>query len=315
LGVWGGDFRPPCQGVRRGAGVRYDARPVSREPAPHVEPSACTACFRCVEECPTGAARRGEGHATIEPGCCVACGHCGIVCNYGAVRTEAGAFVPWTRPELDPEAVRALIVGQRSIRRFRPEPVEPELLAEILAVADHAATASNARDVAAIVLRGDRVRAVAAEINAYYAGLLRLLDCPVVRLALWLTPARAYLRSPKKIARMREDVASFARGRDWLFFDAPAVVILTTPRRHRRFGRVNATIAGDQQKLYAAARGLGSCWIGYAEVGLRGRRAARDAAGIPADREPQVVFTLGHPAVSYQRLPARAPLPVTWLGD
>ncbi len=300
--------------MRRGVKVRYDAGPVSRRPAVSIDPSACTACFRCVEECPTGAAVRGE-KATIDPAHCIACGHCGIVCNYNAVRSEAGAFAPWAPSDLDPEAVRALLVGQRSIRRYRPEPVDPALIAEILAVADHAATASNARDVAAIVLRGERVRAVAAEVNAYYAGLLRLLDCPLVRLLLWLTPVRAYLRNPEKIARVREHVADFSQGQDWLFFDAPAVVILTTPRRHRQFGRVNATIAGDQQRLYATARGLGGCWIGYAEVGLRGRRAAREAAGIPPDREAQVVFTLGHPAVGYRRLPARAPLPVTWLGE
>jgi hypothetical protein len=155
---------------------------------------------------------------------------------------------------------------------------------------------------------------VAAEINAYYAGLLRLLDCPVVRLALWLTPARAYLRSPKKNRADARGRRQLRQGARLALLRRPAGVILTTPRRHRRFGRVNATIAGDQQKLYAAPAGSGlagsatrrwACAAAARPATPPGSRRSRAAGGVHA----------GTPGRELPRLPARAPLPVTWLGD
>ncbi|MBN2194606.1 MAG: nitroreductase family protein [Polyangiaceae bacterium] len=277
-----------------------------------IDPDACAACFQCVDECPTGAVTRGE-RAAIDPAVCIGCGHCGVVCTHDAVRAEVGEFPPWTPPPLEPAAVRALLVGRRSVRRYRAERVPPEIIADLLSLGSYSPTASNARDVQAIVVTGDRLQTLARAVNAYYAGLARLLETWYLRPLLWLTAARPYLKHPRKLAQLSQRVAAFSPGHDWLFFDAPAVVVLTTPRRHRRFGRANAIIAAEEMQIYAASQGLGTCWIGYAEVAMRRRRVVRVVAGIEPDREANAVFTLGRPALAFRRLPARAPLPVAWL--
>jgi nitroreductase len=211
--------------------------------------------------------------------------------------------------------VRRLLTGRRSVRHYRSGGLDHDLLQDVLSVGSYSATASNARDVEAIVLQGQPLLAVATAVNDYYARLVRWLENPWLRGLLWLTPVRPYLKQPKMLAHMRDCVRSFGPGHDWVFFDAPAVVVLTTPRRNRRFGRVNATIAAEQMQTYAASLGLGSCWIGYAEVVLKASRATAELAGVARDREPQAVFTLGRPSVSFQRLPPRAPFPVVWRGD
>lgn len=277
-----------------------------------IDPATCNACLRCVEECPVDAIVGGEV-PTIDAEVCIGCGHCGAVCTPGAVRAAAGEFLPWRSPDLSPERVKALLVGRRSVRRYQPTPLAPAQVAEVLSVAAWSATATNSRDVAAIVVRGERLRRLGDAVNDFYARLARWLDQPILRPLLWLTPARAYVRNPRKLARVRARIVEYGRGRDWLFFDAPTVVVLTAARRNRRFGRVNAAIAAEQIQLYAASQGLGSCWIGYAEVALRACRAAREDLAIGRDREVHCVLTLGHPAVTYRRLPARAPLPTSWL--
>jgi nitroreductase len=149
-------------------------------------------------------------------------------------------------------------------------------------------------------------------VNDYYRWFDRLLKRRWLWPLLYFTAARPYLGNPRKLDGIREKVRRFDQEHDWLFFHAPAVVMLTAPRQHRSFGRVNCVIAAERMMQYAAALGLGSCMIGYAEVALRQRRAIAVAVGIASEQEPHVLFTLGIPAVQYRRLPVRRATPVIW---
>lgn len=278
-----------------------------------IDSDTCRACLRCVEECPVGAIHCGP-KAVLDPDLCIACGHCAVACPHAAVHSALGDTIPWSPPAVSAVSVRELLTGRRSVRHYHPGELDRTLLKEVLSIGSYSPTASNARDVEAIVLEGESVRTVATAVNDYYARLVRWLENPWLRALLWLTPARPYLKQPKLLAHMRDCIRAFGPGRDWIFFDAPAVVILTAPRRNRRFGQVNATIAAEQLQIYATSLGLGSCWVGYAEVVLKASRAAAELAGVTAGREPQAVFTLGRPAVCFPRLPPRAPFPVVWRG-
>jgi nitroreductase len=154
---------------------------------------------------------------------------------------------------------------------------------------------------------------LATQVNAYYLSFETLLRRWYLWPLLWFTAARPYLKSPRKIAAIRTRAQRFDREHDWLFFRAPAVVVLSAPRKNRAFGRTNSVIAAERMMQYAFALGLGSCWIGYAEVALQRRSAIAEWIGIGPDRCPQAVFTLGRPAVEYHRLPVRRPLSVRWV--
>jgi len=245
---------------------------------------------------------------------CIACGHCGAVCVVGAVRSLEGEFPRWQAPAIGRDAARAFLAGRRSVRCFKPVEIERELLADVVGIAAYAPTASNAQDVSATIVTGDRVFELASLVNDYYRWLESLLKRWYLWPVLWFTAARGYLKRPAHVATIRERVQRFDRDHDWLFFGAPAVVVLSAPRRHRMFGRTNCTIAAERVMQYAAAVGLGSCWIGFAEVAIERRRSIAQAMGIPEHLRPHAVFVLGQPAVEYRRLPARRPLPVSWVG-
>jgi nitroreductase/NAD-dependent dihydropyrimidine dehydrogenase PreA subunit len=285
-------------------------------PTTSIAAEICTRCGTCVAECPIGAialppAPTGVPSAppTIDARC-FGCGHCGAVCVAGAVRSESGDFPQWHAPGLAPEAARAFLTGRRSVRRYQPEPLGADLLEELLSVAPYAPTASHAQDVAASVLTGERVFELATQVNDYYLWFENLLSRAYLRPLLWFTAARPYLKHPEKIEPIRAKAKSFDRDRDWLFFQAPAVVVLTAPRKNKIFGRTNCVIAAERIMQYGFALGVGSCWIGYAEVALRRRRAIAAGLGIDRDRAVHAVFTLGRPVPDYRRLPARRPLPV-----
>jgi pyruvate formate lyase activating enzyme len=69
--------------------------PESQMTAPEVllSKDKCTACGRCVEACPAGAARLSDGGATIDRDRCLGCGQCVEACPNSA-RSLAGRRVP-----------------------------------------------------------------------------------------------------------------------------------------------------------------------------------------------------------------------------
>lgn len=281
---------------------------------PIIAPEACTACERCVTECPVTAITCTE-QAVIDQSRCIGCGHCGVICDFGAVRSEAGVFAPTTEGPIAPRAWCETLASRRSVRHFRPEALARETLATILESAKYAPTASNARDVEVLVLEGVALRQFAAAVNDFYRGLLALFDRWWIRPFLWFTSLRPYLRQRERIDQLRAVVQGFDAGKDWLLYDAKAALVLSTPRKNHMFGRVNAVIAAERMLTCAWGLGVGSCWIGYAEVALAHQPRLVRRLGLPPERCAHVVIALGHPATTYDRLPARSPLEVRFLGS
>jgi nitroreductase len=217
----------------------------------------------------------------------------------------------WTAPSLEGGVVKAFLSGRRSVRRYRSERIPQETIREVLSVGAYAPTASNAQDVSAAVFTDTTVFRFATLVNNYYAWFAGLLRHRALFPLLWFTAARPYLKNNSKLLSIKKRVSDFGSDHDWVFFGAPVVIVLSAPRKHKDFGRVNCVIAAERMMQYASALGLGSCYIGFAEVALRRRPQIAREMGLSGEREPLVVFTLGQPAVRYHRLPARHPLPIT----
>jgi nitroreductase/NAD-dependent dihydropyrimidine dehydrogenase PreA subunit len=275
-----------------------------------IDERTCTHCNACVRDCPTSALReRTAQPPELDRERCIGCGHCGALCGPGAVRSTDGPFDVWSQPQLDVDAIKAFLSGRRSTRRYRRRPIDPAQLSEVLDVARFAPSASNARDVHLTVFTGSDVFALAKAINDYYLGLARLLGTRWLWPLLYFTEARPYLTKPEKLRAIRDRAQRFDEDHDWLFFSAPAVVLLSAPRRNARFGATNCVIAAERMMQFASALALGSCYIGYAEVALRRKPSLAQGVGLPKDHVVHSVFALGHSAIEYRRLPARAPLP------
>jgi len=293
----------------------------------------CTSCGLCLEECPTGAMQpdpetRG---LRIDEDRCIRCSHCGIVCPVGAISTNEGPFLPWRDPKLTKDRLRAHLVGKRSVRQYRSDPVPREVWEEVLHVGSLTSTAQNAQNWHATILRSDSVKEVGERIMDYYRTLARWALNPLMRPVLYLTAARSYIPSLKRYRRYIEEYFGLAKqgvptptipmqavptaGRDRLFFHAPGVLILSAPKKDRHLGLTNCVLAGQAMMYYAQSLGLGSCIIGYAEIALNRMKSLRRELEIPPSDKVGLVFTLGYPAVRYEALPFRAPMPVRYHGE
>ncbi len=270
-------------------------------------PEKCIRCGKCVRECPSSAIKTVEGNLRILGDRCIECGHCGAVCPAGAVLCEGEELVPLEPPRLTGEQAFALIGGKRSVRSYKTEPIPAEVMSRILEAGALTGTATNSRNVRARIFEGEEVYRLTSQLCAVMLGTLNLLDNPAGRLIARGAGMKRYA-NPVFLKAFKRKIAAGADGSaDPLFFRAPAVVVLTHPRKDRRFGRTNGVLAGQSMMLYAHALGIESCIIGFAEVAGRSRRG-KEALGLPADREISLIFTLGYGTPRYFRLPKRPSL-------
>jgi nitroreductase len=148
---------------------------------------------------------------------------------------------------------------RRSVRRFENRPVEPEKIAELMAIAERAAVAFDARDAALLVVddpaKADLLRKT---IVSGWAGKINV----------------------------------------WIYATAfPAVLILLgrpdadPPADDRPFYLARASLLMETAVLAAAEMGLGTCWM----AGFNEANVAK-ALGLPPAWRPIIVSPLGHPA-------------------
>ena len=238
----------------------------------------------------------------------MSCSHCGMICPSGAVTVDGRPLPPIPDPKdlTDYEKMDLLLRTKRSVRHYRSAPILKEDLDEILFTGSISATASNSQQVAPVVLRGGEVAAATARIAGELLKVITFAKNPLVRFLLKRTSLSRYTEK-NLIERYTRALHLTLEGKaDPLFFHAPTVVILTYPKKGKRFGRTDSALAGAHMMLSAHARGLGSCMIGFAEIALK-RKALRKELGIPADRRIGLVFTLGYTDQKYHRYPVRKP--------
>lgn len=130
-----------------------------------VDSSKCMGCGQCAAICPTGNIQIRGAKAEVL-GNCMNCGHCYAICPAQAVQMppEAGCVA-----QEQPDAARIeaadflqLVRSRRSIRKYKPRPVEEALLAEILEAGRYMATGGNAQSVRYLVIQKEAPRIQAA---------------------------------------------------------------------------------------------------------------------------------------------------------
>jgi len=256
-----------------------------------VDTEKCIRCGECGRDCFAGViGEDGDGLPVVIPereGLCIECQHCLAVCPTGALSVfgldpEAGRPLKDGMP--DPERMETLIMGRRSIRRYKKEGVDPALIRHLLEVASHAPTAVNRRPVRLTVVDDpaamDRLRAAATD-----AALKRLHDGTI----------------PAGYERIGDYLKNGREGEDVIFRGAPHVLLATAPETALS-PMADCHIVMSYFDLLASSHGLGTVWDGIARAVISGVcPELRDLLGIPADHVIACVMAFGKPAVKYHR--------------
>jgi nitroreductase/NAD-dependent dihydropyrimidine dehydrogenase PreA subunit len=265
-----------------------------------VDQGKCTRCGQCVLDCPVRIIIMDGGFPAIAAGkesSCFECQHCLAVCPSGAVsimgKNPAGSLLLAGKFP-DPDAMEVLIKGRRSVRRYKDENVQPELIRRLLDVSIHAPTGVNSRQVRYTIVDDKEVM---HELRiATMKGLSRLAAEGR------LPPGREYFND---CVRAWEE-----EGIDTIYRGAPHVLVASAPRDCPT-PDADCVIALAYFELFAQTLGIGTVWNGLARwtftqllPDLRAR------LGIPEDHLIGYVMAFGVPEVHYQRTVQRGPAQV-----
>nr|BAL52538.1 nitroreductase [uncultured Chloroflexota bacterium] len=177
-----------------------------------------------------------------------------------------------------PKDLLAFLCTRRTIRRFRLDPVPPDLVEQILQVAVYAPSAHNLQPWRFVLLESAEARE---------------------KLAIALTSAMQ--RDMRAEGATEEEIQARLVRSQRRLREAPVVILLCRDRAARRsdrpeedwMGLQSVAAAGLQLLLAAHALGLGGnwiCWPLYAPV------ETRQALDLPEDWQPEALFFLGYPA-------------------
>ncbi len=262
-----------------------------------VNKEACTRCGQCVGDCPALIIAMEEGYPAIAPdkeAACYKCQHCFAVCPVGAIslsglNPEQSTKLPGNLPNA--EQVETLLKGRRSVRQYREENLDPELLQRLLEVAGHAPSGLNSRQVLFTVVDDrDKLAQLREEVMAGLGRLFREGALP--------ERMEFYADFVRKWEESKIDVI-FRGAPHLLIASAPQAVVTPVP---------DCLIALTYFELFAQSHGVGTVWNGLAELAINVLLPeTKKRLGIPDDHVLGYVMAFGKPAVHYARTAQHRP--------
>ncbi len=178
------------------------------------------------------------------------------------------------------------IDGRRSVREYTDEPVGDAVIRELIEAAMKAPSAINQQPWAFIVVKEpSRLTHMSDQAKAYF--LKASLGAPA-------HPFRDMLSDPKYD----------------IFYNAPALIVIATSEP-TDWAVEDCALAAENLMLAAYARGLGTCWIGFAQHWLT-TDDGKAALGVPKSYTPIAPIVVGHPSREPPPVPRKVP-DIRWI--
>lgn len=272
-----------------------------------VNGDTCIRCGRCVKVCPSVIFRQEKPNGAVslhEPENCISCGHCVAACPTASVchsRFPEGTVHPIDYEAMPtPEQVMLLCSARRSNRALSSKPVPQELLDRIVAAADRAPTATNARNLRyTLVTDPAMLRQVTEFTLAVFSRVVKRLTNPLVSpwLRFMLPGVYRYVPAFKRMRREYHE-----QGIDRILRGATVLLVIHAPKESR-FGAEDANLAYQNASLMAEALGVSQVYMGFVltasrqdkegelarMLGIEGRISAVMALGMPQFRYPNYI--------------------------
>ncbi len=256
-----------------------------------IDENLCIQCGLCATDCPVKIISLDSGYPAVaeeKQERCMQCQHCLAICPKGALSilgNRPADSLPLKGNLPAPEQLETLIRGRRTVRQYRDENLEADLISKLLNVARHAPTGVNMDKVRFHVI--DNKEALAVFRNEVYAALADFI---------------AAGKLPEHRSRFADISNAWQdKGIDVLFRGAPHLLVTSVPR-NCACPVPDCLIAMSYFELYAQSMGVGTVWNGLMKWTLDELLPSLQARlGIPEDHLLGYVMAFGKPAIRYRR--------------
>lgn len=261
----------------------------------------CVGCGKCINDCVSYCIHIQDGKAQLKDDSlsCIHCGHCVAVCPAGAVSieepgydmSECEPFLP-DAPKPDIDAILHILKFRRSIRQYKKQKIEKEILDKLIEAARYSATGANSQRFRFVVIqdRMEEFKEKAWELFSSYINQLSE-DAPENKYGI---VQRAKLPKDNPL-------------QDTLFWGAPCLIVVAADHG----GVWDAGLASQSIELTALSNDIGALHSGYLVSLINQSDDLRDWLGMP-DCQAKTCILLGYPNVEYYRSAPRKPASVIW---
>ena len=252
-----------------------------------IDKEKCVGCGLCVADCCAANLMIEDGKASTKRPACIQCGHCVAICPQGAVSIpeyDMADVEPVTGGGITPETMLRAIKSRRSIRKYKPQAVPKEVIAQLIDAGRYTATAKNQQDNRYIFVadRLEELKTLTREvIDAFTPEDINTMP-PILR---------AYAKFNRRYKADPQD--------DYLFQNAPLLLVITGGRG------LDAGMAAQNIENMAVSLGMGALYNGYLRGLFCNSPELKSWLGV-GDEEIQCCMLLGYPDVRYQRTAPRA---------
>lgn len=256
-----------------------------------VDEEKCTSCGICVAECPVliinGKTQFPEIKEDKE-GNCLKCQHCLAVCPEQAISIwgkEPKNSIAVSSPIPKPEELENLMQTRRSIRRFKNEEIDKDLIHRLVEMAAYAPTAKNENSVQFTVVdnRSDMKKLR----DLVYNGIKQAV------VEDRMPTSRAYLDDFRNVWETKQI--------DVIFRNAPHLLIASAPKTATA-GEVDSTIAMTYFDLLANSNRIGTLWDGFALNAFEDvAPELKQQIAIPQDHAIKAVLLFGKAGTKFAR--------------
>lgn len=189
-----------------------------------------------------------------------------------------------------------LLRERRSCRAYLPDPVPDDVIAEMFAIAQRTASWCNTQPWQVIVTKGGATRRFAESLSAYAIAHEHAADLgkPADYRGVYRERRRAAgYALYRSLGIGREDRAARAAqmARNFAFFGAPHVAVVTTDRDQGTYGAVDC--GGYVANLLNAATSLGVATIAQAAIAMHSDHV-REYFALPDDRLVVCAVSFGY---------------------
>jgi nitroreductase/NAD-dependent dihydropyrimidine dehydrogenase PreA subunit len=265
-----------------------------------IDKEKCISCGLCVEDCVVANIEIVSETASVKRESCLLCGHCIAICPQNAVTMNEYPMddvKEYNKNEftIEPERLLDFIKFRRSVRHFKIDPIEDEILLKMIEAGRFTATGSNRQEVSYIVVRENlpKLRRLALE-KLSESALQQAEQNP------------AFAGLAQKWTNMLESDKEMPGKNDGLFYNAPTILLLVSD------SPVDAALAASNMELMAVAQGLGVLYCGFFVRAAQGNEKINNLLGLSGTQEVKICLVLGKPDVTYRRTVPRKPAIINW---
>ncbi len=252
----------------------------------NVNKEKCIHCGLCKNDCLSKVIEMDENSTPIvvAPNRCINCQHCMAICPVGAISINNKD--PQSAEKIfsqNPDMILNLIKSRRSIRQYKHENIDKEILNKLKEMLNYVPTGCNYHKLHFSFI--DDVE-IMDEFRNYVNN--KIIN------ALTKTPIKSVLDKFSIYAK------NLINGEDVIFRGAPHIIVVSNSVK-APCPKEDSIIALSYFELYAQSLGLGTCWCGYAQICFNLFPELCEYMKIPSGYQPGYVMLFGSKSVNYSR--------------